>query len=400
MRWWLYPGIDRRLLAKLMKRTIKLLALTGLFAVFAAPAFAQTKECTEEFKSATYQKWYDNRKGDQDAAYQAAKDYLATCTTEDQYSKALKNFVNEYDRVHAATKTNNDFQAAYEKKNYAEQLRLGKQIVASDPEKTSVYIVMGLTGLGDPALLNESSQYAKKAIEMLEAGKPFAPYKTKDEPLAYLTYVVGKASPKSDAIPYFLKAAKFDSDLKKDWRLYYDLASAYGEGPRAKLTEEYKAKTPNGTETPESKLVLANLNPIIDRQIDALARAAALADATNKKPIMDELTDLYKYRNKSETGLNELVASVLSKPLPDVPIPLTALPTPAPGSTPATSGPGTNGTPPTGTTGGAKTTGTNGGATTGQKTTGSVTVGGTGTAKPVASPTPSNKKPRSNFRRG
>jgi len=380
-----------------MKRTIKLLALAGLFAAVAAPTFAQTDKCTEEFKSATYQKWYDNRKGDQDAAYQAAKEYLATCTTEDQYTKALANFVKAYDDLHANAKINSDFQAAYEKKNYAEQLRLGKQIVAADPDKTSVYIVMGLAGLGDPALLNESSQYAKKAIEMLEAGKPFAPYKTKDEPLAYLTYVVGKASPKSDAIPYFLKAAKFDSDLKKDWRLYYDLAGAYGEGPRAKLTEEYKAKTPNGTETPESKLVLANLNPIIDRQIDALARAAALVDATNKKAIMEDLTDLYKYRNKSETGLSELVATVLSKPIPEVPTPLTSLPTPAPGST---SGPATNGTSTTGTTGGAKTTGTNGGSTTGQKTTGSTTVSGTGTAKPAATPTPQNKKPRSNHRRG
>ena len=154
-----------------MKRTIKLLALAGLFAVFAAPTFAQTDKCTEEFKSATYQKWYDNRKGDQDAAYKAAKEYLATCTTEDQYTKALANFVKAFDDLHANAKVNSDFQAAYEKKNYAEQLRIGKQIIAADPDKTSVYIVMGLAGLGDPALLNESSQYAKKAIEMLEAGK-------------------------------------------------------------------------------------------------------------------------------------------------------------------------------------------------------------------------------------
>jgi hypothetical protein len=382
-----------------MKRTIKLLALAGLFAVFAAPTFAQTDKCTEEFKSATYQKWYDNRKGDQDAAYKAAKEYLATCTTEDQYSKALKNFVDAYDKLHADQSTSSDFQKAYDSKNYAEQLRLGKQIVAGDPEKTSVFIVMGLAGLGDANLLNESSQYAKKAIEMLEAGKPFAPYKTKDEPLAYLTYVVGKASAKNEAIPYFLKAAKFESDLKKDWRLYYDLATAYAEGPRAKLTNDYKPFV-GQNETPESKLILANLNQVIDRQIDALARAAALADATNKTAIMGELTDLFEYRNKTKAGVDQLVASVLSKPLPEVPTPLTSLPTPAPGSTPATSGPATSGPPPTGTTGGVKTSGTNGASTTGQKTNGSATVSGTGTAKPTATPTPQNKKPRSNHRRG
>jgi len=387
-----------------MKRTIKLLALAGLFAVFAAPALAQTDKCTEEFKSATYQKWYDNRKGDQDTAYQAAKDYLATCTTEDQYSKALKNFVDAYDKLHANTKTNSDFQAAYEKNNYAEQLRLGKQIIATDPDKPAVYIVMGLAGLGDPALLSESAQYAKKAIEMIDAGKPFEPYKTKDEPLAFLNYEVGKAtlaSAPADAIPYFLKAAKLESALKKNPQLYLDLAAAYNDGPRAKLTEEYnRAVGPNKTETPESKLALANLNQVLDRQIDALARAAALADAANKTAIMGELTDLYKYRNKSETGLNELVASVLSKPVPDLPTPLTSLPATTPGSTPATSGPSTSGPPPTGTSGSVKTNGTNGASTTGQKTTGSATVSGTGTAKPAASPTPQNKKPRSNHRRG
>lgn len=387
-----------------MKRTIILLAVAVMMAAFAAPAWAQAKECNDEFKAATYQKWYDNRKDHQDVAYQAAKDYLATCTTEDQYSKALKNFVDAYDSLTAKSKINQEFKAAYEGKKYADQIRLGKQIVATEPDNSAIYIVMGLAGLGEPTLLNESSQYAKKAIEMIEAGKPFKPYETKDQPLAYLNYVVGKAIIKSapdEAIKSFLKAAHFDSDLKKDWRLYYDLADAYGEGPRAKLTEEYKSKVgPNQTETPESKLTLTNLNQVIDRQIDALARAAALADATNKKGIMDELTDLYKYRNKSETGLNELVASVLSKPLPDMPTPLTALPS-TPSSTPATDSTGATGSAQPGTTGGTKAAG-NGATSTGVPTkSNSTPATGTpaGSAKPAATPTPI-KKPRSNYRRG
>ena len=347
-----------------------------MLAAFAAPALAQTKECTDEFKAATYQKWYDNRKEHQDVAAQAAKDYLATCTTEDQYSAALKKFVVLWDQMNAHAAVNTQFEEAYKNKNYAEQLRLGKQIIATDPDNSAVYIIMGLAGLGDPNVLNESAQYAKKAIEMIEAGKPFKPYTTKDQPLAYLNWVVGKAALKSapaDAIPYLLKAARLESDLKKKPQLYLDLAAAYNDGPRAKLTEEYKSKVgPNQTETPESKLALENLYQVLDRQIDAMARAAALADPANKKAIMDELTELYKYRNKSETGLNELVASVLSKPLPDVPTPLTSLPTTTPSSsaTPAT-----------------------GGAQTGTAANGTQT----GSAKPVASPTPGNKpkSPRS-----
>ncbi len=239
---------------------------------------------------------------------------------------------------------------------------------------------------------------------MVEAGKPFVPYDSKDKALAALNYVIARSYLKSapaDAIPYLLKAAKYESDLKKNPQLYLDLAAAYNDGPRAKLTEEYKSKVgPNQTETPESKLALANLNQVLDRQIDAWARAAALADAANKSAIMGDLTDLYKYRNKSEAGLNELVASVLSKPIPEIPTPLTSLPVTTPSSTPATGGSTTNGSAQTGNGGGTKTGSSTGAATSGQTKTGSISVGGTGSAKPAASPTPASKKPRSNYRRG
>ncbi len=383
-----------------MKRTIKLLALAGMFAVFAAPTLSQTKECTDEFKSATYQKWYDNRKDHQDVAYQAAKDYLATCTTEDQYSKALKNFADAYDKLQATNSVNKQFDDAYKNKKYADQIRLGKQIVATDPDNSAIYVVMGLAGLGDPALLNESADYAKKAITMIEAGKPFAPLASKDQALAYLNYVIGKSVIKNsptDAIPYLLKAVRFESDLKKNPQVYAELAGAYGEGPIAKLSEEYKAKYT--TESPESKLALANINQMIDRQIDALARAAALSsDAANKKAVMDVLTGLYTDRNKSPAGLNEMIAGILTKPIPDLPTPLTSLPS-TPSSTPATTGSPTSGASSNGTNGSANKTGSGGATNGGQNKTGSVTASGTGTAKPAASPTPI-KKPRANHRRG
>jgi hypothetical protein len=369
-----------------MKRTIILTAVAVMLAVFAAPALAQTKECNDEFKSATYQKWYDNRKDHQDVADQAAEEYLATCPNDDSpYATAIKKFHEAYKTITAGNSIKKQFEEAFNKKNYADQIRLGKQIVATDPDNTGVFIIMGLAGLGDASLLNDSAESAKKAIAMIEAGKPFAPLTTRDQALAYLNYVVGKAilgSAPADAIPYLLKAARYESDLKKNPQLYAELAGAYGKGPVAKLSQEYQAKYT--MESPESKLALANINQVIDRQIDALARAAALSpDAANKKAVMDVLTGLYKDRNKSEAGLNELVASVLSKPLPDIPTPLTSLPTPQ-SATPATSGsPGTNTV-----------------QTSGQNKTGTASVTGTGSAKPAASPTPANKRPRSNHSRG
>ena len=364
----------------------------AIVAVFAAPALAQTKECNDENKAAWYDTFLKNYKGEapqQKIAYDAAKLYLTSCPEDpnDQIAAFMKNkFVVPYEKVTAGNELKKQFDDAFKQKRYADQIRIGKEIVATEPDNPVAYIIMGVAGLGDPSVLPDSAQAAKKAIELIETGKPFAPYESKDKALAALNYSIAKSHLKNspaDAIPYLLKAARYDSELKKNAGLYLDLANAYNEGPRAKLTAEYTSKVgPNQTETPESKLALENLNQVIDRQIDAMARAAALADAANKKALMDELTEIYKYRNKSDTGLNELVANVLSKPLPDLPTPLTSLPA-QPSSTPATGGsPGTNGSAQPG-TGAAKAAGT---STSGTQT---------GSAKPVASPTPANKKPRS-----
>jgi hypothetical protein len=391
-----------------MKRMIKFFTFAAIVAAFAVPALAQSKDCTEENKAAWYDTFLKNYKVEstQKVAYDAAKQYLA-CTSDpsDQYAAYLKRFVDAFDVLTGAQKIKQQFEDAFKEKKYADQLKFGKQILAKEPDSAPVNIILGLAGLGDANLLSDSAQYAKRAIEMIEAGKPFAPVATKDQALAYLNYVIAKAtvanSP-SDAIPLFVKAAKYESDLKKNALVYNELAAAYGAGPVAKLTEDYK-KFIGQPESTESKLVLANLNQAIDRQIDAFARAAALStNPADKKAIMEVLTGLYKDRNKSEAGLTELVASVLSKPLPEMPTPITSLPaTSTPTGSPTNVGsPGTNGG--AGSSGGAKTGSSSNTLTTGQtKTTSTSTTGAqTGSAKPAVSPTPKPKPRRSNHRVG
>jgi hypothetical protein len=379
-----------------------------MLAAFAVPVLAQTKECNDENKAAWYDTFLKNYKGEaaqQKIAYDAAKLYLTSCPEDpaDKIADFMKNkFVLPYEKMTAGQTVKKQFDDAYKAKNYADQIKLGKQIVATEPDNSAVYILMGVAGLGDESLLSDAAESARKAIELVETGKPFAPYESKDKALAALNYVIAKSKLKAspaDAIPYLIKAAKYDSDLKKNPQVYLDLATAYNDGPRVKLTDAYKSAIgPNQTETPESKLALANLNQVLDRQIDALARAAALADAANKTAIMGDLTELYKYRNKSEAGLNELVASVLSKPIPDIPTPLTSLPTSTPSSTPATGGSPTSGQ--TGNSGGTKSGSSTGSVTNSQTKTVSIQSSGAGSAKPAATPTPASKKPRSNHSRG
>jgi hypothetical protein len=388
-----------------MRRINRVMALAALCALTAVGAIAQAKECTEEFKTATYSKWYDNRVDHQDVAYEAATQYVTVCPDDTSpYAVALKKFKEKYEQLQGTQKVATQFDAAVKSKNYAEQIRLGKQIVATNPENGSVvYIIMAGAGLGDANLLPESANAAKKAIELIEGGKPFAPaYTSKDQALAAMNYIIAKSAMKTapaDAIPSFLKAARYESDLKKSWQFYFELADAYDKGPIAKLTADYKSKIgPNNTETPESKLALENLFAMIDRQIDALARAAALADATNKQAITADVTELYKYRNKSDAGLTELLASVLTKPIPDMPTPITQVPAPAPAATPTPGTGSTSGGANGGATGGAAPGGT-AGSSAPKTTAGSTTPTGSSSApaKPAASPKP---KPRRSNHRG
>jgi hypothetical protein len=331
-----------------MKRTMKYLALAAALTVFAVPALAQKQECTDENKTKWYQTFLDNRKGDQKVAYDAAKLYLDNCPADpnDAQAKYMREkFVEPYEALQAQAGTGKQFEAAIASKNYGEQIKIGKQILAKDPENAPVNIVMGVAGLYDANVLPDSAAAAKKAISLIEAGKPFAPIASKDQALGYLNWVVAKSMAKSDpnnAITYFIKAARYEGDPKKNPVLYNELAAAYGEGPVAKLTADYQAFV-GKPESNESKLVKANLNQAIDRQIDAFARAAAYStNAADKAAIMEVLTGLYKDRNANTDGLNDLVAHVTEKPVPDLPTPITTLPAATTTSTPATSG-STNG---------------------------------------------------------
>ena len=355
-----------------------------MLALFAAPALAQSKECNDENKAAWYDTFLTNFKGErpqQKIAYDAAKLYLTSCPEDPADAKAayMKNkFVIPFEKIIAAEEVAKQFDDAVKGAKYAEEMRLGKLVLATEPDNVKVYIVLGVVGLNDPSLLSESAQYAKKAVEMIEAGKSFAPLfdGSRDKALAQLDYAIAKAnlsSAPTDALPYLIKAARFNSDLKKNPQTFLEIGTAYEKGPRAALTLEYEAKYKGHDETPESRLVAANINQMIDAQIDALARGVAVATvAADKKALMDELTTLYKYRNKSDVGLDQLVAGILAKTLPDVPAPITSLPNPTPVSTPTTTPSTTNGT-----------------------------TSNSASSKPVSTPPPTNKKPRrANHSRG
>lgn len=370
-------------------------ALAAVLALSAVSVWAQAKECNDEFKTATYSKWYDNRKDKQDVAYDAAKEYLAVCTdvTGDQYAAVLKKFVDDYDKINGLKQLATAFDAAVKAKNHAEVIRVGKQLSAIEKDNAALFIVMAGAGLSDASQLAESAQAAKKAIDLIEQGKPFTPfYQTKDNALAGMTYVIARNTAKTsptDAIPVYVKALKFNSDLKKEPSVYNELATAYGEGPVAKYAKDYAGlvEAQKSVDSPEVKLVVANLNQALDRQIDAFARAAAASKTeADKQAFKKVLAEVYKDRTKKdavEAELNSMVASVLSTPVPDAPTPITTVP--------ATSGPApVTGGMTNGTTAGSAAPG-NGSSSSNASSSAAKPSTATGLPKPASSPSP---KPR------
>jgi hypothetical protein len=338
-----------------MKKIIVLIAICLSVSV---PALAQ--ECTPEAKTALYNEFRQNFKGDTAKANALAKKWLACpeVAGEEQISAYLKNFVTLFEK---ADRKNQVIDLVYNKKDYPKAFEIGKAVLTDEPDNLKVIIDLAYAGFAAATAKNESFtadavNYAKRAMQLIESGKApekWEPYLGKDDALAYLNNIIGLLTVQrnpTEALPFLLKVAQYDSKLKPLPSTYATIAAAYEAGPYAKLSEQYKATYGGKDETPESKLALENINQVIDRMIDAYARAVALAtdpaQQAAKKEWMESLSTWYKYRhNQSDVGLNEVIAGILSKPLPPLPTPITTLPTAAPASTPTSGAVSASGSP-------------------------------------------------------
>ncbi len=403
-----------------MKKLITFLSISTTVAILALPVAArnliaqpdiafQDAACAEDAKTALYQSFLKNLKADQAKAYEEAKKYLA-CPASAEVTEAqqkiidyLKNFITKYE---AATKKTDYRVKIYNDKNYVVGYAMGKEILQAEPENLQVLVDLGanaylLPPVKNPQLTAEGLGYAQKALAAIDAGKTLEDWKplaSKDEAVAYLNYSIGALTLEKDpsaALKNLIKAAQFETLLKKSPYTYAYIAGAYETGPYAKMSEEYKRLYQGKDETPESKLMLANINQIIDRMIDAYARAVALAatDAQYKDVKAgwnESLTTWYKYRNSDKTdGMDQLVAGVLAKPLPPEPTPLTSLPATTPAvTTPA----GNSGAPGNGTGNGAAPASTPAGAKPATTTPATSTPAG---AKPAGTPKPDKPRNRS-----
>jgi tetratricopeptide (TPR) repeat protein len=319
---------------RLWGRKFGLAALLALLALtVGARQSVLAQETDDPVKIAIYKRFVDNRLPNPAIAYQAARDYLQKYTKDkDQYVDYLQKWVMFYER----DERKRNLPILINEKKFAEAYSTGAKILTDEPNYLRAQIDLGYAGYLAASAKNETFNataldYARKAINEIESGKTpteWAPFKGKDDTLAYLNYAVGyltlKTSP-DQAIDSLIKAAQYDSDIRKTPSTYYFLAVAYESGPYKTMSTAYQNTYANKPETPESKAALEKLNVVMDRIIDAYARAIASAGTDPKteqsrKEWLTQMTNYYKFRHGgSDAGLDEFIKSALQKPVPPKP---------------------------------------------------------------------------------
>ena len=300
-------------------------------------------QCSSEAKPALYDSYLMDRQADQHKAYDEAKRYLAcpageVTVAQQKISDYLKKYSSAYEEGMAKVRL---LRLLYGEKKYAEAYQLANDVLAKEPDNLVLLIHLGANGyllgpLNNQAFDVQAVDYARRALERLESGqtlKDFYPLAGRESAIAYLNFTVGALSLEkkpTNALIHLIKAAQVETPLKKSPYTYAYIAGAYETGDYKNLSEDYKRIFVGKDETPESKLALANINQIIDRMIDGYARAVALAGndpifASVKVTWNESLGTWYKFRNGSDAGMSGMVANILTKPLPPLPVRRTSL---------------------------------------------------------------------------
>jgi hypothetical protein len=265
----------------------------------------------------------------QKLAYEAGKEYLRRYggDSSDPDVRIVRKFVSEYEKV----KGEFNIDTAYNAKNYVKTFEIGRSLLQKQPENfyfLSVLVEAGYENAlaGNASLNAETVGYAKKAIQLVDDSKVTKadPFKSIEFARGFLNFAVGellKDQSPIEAAAAYLRAVQADSPYRNEPIAYHRLGAAILKGEFAQLSAEYNEKYGAKQSSGEQRAMFDQINHLCERAIDAYARAVALStnpqqqDARNR--ILAQLTALYKsFHNNSDAGLNELIATVLTKPLP------------------------------------------------------------------------------------
>ena len=302
-------------------------AAFALFTVSAANA-----QCDTDAETVLYNKFLENFKGSpdqQNAANQIGKDYLAkfgACPSDNE--KKIVDYIQKWLAKYEAALVDYNCANAADKMP-TQAFDLCQPFVAKDPENLRPWLLMTLAGAkngrtADAKLKENALKAAKRSLALIADGKTVDNWifsKEKEDAVAAINYYAGlfalESSP-GDAAKYFLAVARSAGSYSKEPAVYDALARAIYNSDYKAAATEYNSKCTATSAASECDALYAKAGQVLDRVIDAYARAVALSkDPASVTAIRSNLADLYKLRHQnSDVGLDKLIAEVLTKPIP------------------------------------------------------------------------------------
>ena len=309
--------------------------LTKVFAVAAFVLFsvmAANAQCDTDAETVLYNKFLENFKGTPDqqkAASQTGKEYLAkfgTCSSDNE--KKITDYIQKWLAKYEAAVIDYDCANAADK-TPTQAFDLCQPFIAKDPDNLRPWLLMTLAGAkngaaADAKLKDNALKAAKRSLTLIAEGKTVDNWifgKQKEDAVGAVNYYAGffalDSSP-GDAAKYFLAAATSAGSYSKDPGVYDALARAIYNSDYKAAAIEYNSKCTATSTASECDALYAKAGQVLDRVIDAYARAVALSkDPSAVSATRNNLTSLYKQRHdNSDIGLDKLIAEVLSKPIP------------------------------------------------------------------------------------
>jgi tetratricopeptide (TPR) repeat protein len=304
-----------------VKKNLVILILTLTLSVFAQDSKQESKEeLFSKIAKLTQKKDPQNI----EKAYQLGKEFLNRFGNEnDEKTQKIRNFVQNYRMM--------KFNESLNQLKVAEAYGYGKEILAEDPENS--YVTMNLAYGGYELLLKkqdksftaESLKYAKQTLDLFgnqKLPKQFDPFKNRDEAEAFMHYVIATFSgDMKESADHFYRALQFNTIIKNSSYPYYAIALYYEKLYEIEV-EKYKSKHGNKLIEDEAmKKDQEKLGKIIDRMIDAYARAVKVSQTetgnTSKEELKRRLTEVYKFLKKTESGLEDFINNVLNTEMPN-----------------------------------------------------------------------------------
>ena len=308
-----------------MKRILFTTCLMFSLLFLGFSAFAQKVETEGEMFAKISRLTQTKKVDDQEKAYKLGKIFLQKFGTGNSPEvKKIKDFVANYEMVALGKMVEED--------KTAEAFTFGKQVLITNPDNSHTTMVLAYAGYQalvkkqDKTFSKDSIFYAQMTLRLFAENKlpqTFLPFENQTVATALMYYIIGNFSIDNDmneAANNFYKAVQLESKIKAEAKPYYIIALNY-HTIYWKLAADFESKYPSGTtETDASRAANEKLEKLLNRMMDAYARAIKLGeaqklpDAANWKTIFSQI---YIGFNQSEAGMNEYLDKILTTPMQD-----------------------------------------------------------------------------------